>query len=361
MLTKEQRTTIAQWFANTLTELLEEPSDSLEYTLNALKRNPIFQHPNGIPGADLNTAAMVQEAKSYLDALLNNYAAIGGDLTKLDDLMSRTDEKLGYDADPSIAAGAGDRALATGGSAQASAPVISDKAMGFFGTTPSVTPPPSAPLTERLVQLPKVLVVNRDVPISAKEGKPHAYKFMFLGNSDAGKTGFMLALTEQQHSGPPVIGIDYKVVRDLEKNTEYQLWDTAGQERFTHLIGSFLRGANACLIMGMTFANVKRFADLLENAEGASSRDLYNIDYVVSATGALTPVLTRYSEEKLRTAFAPEAIAATEASVAKETGLSIMRQAKEMSPTSAAANVAGEERNEDDDAGPRPGGSCSIQ
>jgi small GTP-binding protein len=81
-----------------------------------------------------------------------------------------------------------------------------------------------------------------------------SYKVILLGDASVGKT----SLARRQASGSfdfrmmPTVGVDYLASTvEIERRTvKLMLWDTAGQEQFASLVPMYVRGANACVIVG---------------------------------------------------------------------------------------------------------------
>ncbi|KAL0484858.1 Ras-related protein Rab [Acrasis kona] len=78
-------------------------------------------------------------------------------------------------------------------------------------------------------------------------------KFVLLGDSAVGKTSFLYRLTEDRffESHVSSIGVDYKTLHFNvnEKKVHVQLWDTAGQDRYRSIAMSYIRGADAAILM----------------------------------------------------------------------------------------------------------------
>lgn len=80
------------------------------------------------------------------------------------------------------------------------------------------------------------------------------YKVVFVGDSSSGKssiiTRFMHDYFEPNYQA--TIGIDFlsKIMKLSDgRSVRLQLWDTAGQERFKSLIPSYIRGADAAMVV----------------------------------------------------------------------------------------------------------------
>ena len=91
-------------------------------------------------------------------------------------------------------------------------------------------------------------------------------KFLFLGDSDVGKTSLLLKYIDNYfpESHLATIGVEFKT-KDVECNgykIHLQLWDTAGQERFRSITKSYFRNANGVIFVyditdKKTFKSVK--------------------------------------------------------------------------------------------------------
>eukprot|EP01096_Ripella_sp_DP13-Kostka_P007993 TRINITY_DN2957_c0_g1_i1.p1 TRINITY_DN2957_c0_g1~~TRINITY_DN2957_c0_g1_i1.p1 ORF type:complete len:228 (-),score=75.14 TRINITY_DN2957_c0_g1_i1:227-841(-) len=93
----------------------------------------------------------------------------------------------------------------------------------------------------------------------------HLFKVLLLGDSNVGKSCFLLRFTDDTFldSFTTTIGVDFKL-KTFEvdgKSVKLQIWDTAGQERFRTITSSYYRGAHGIIIVydltnQQTFSNV---------------------------------------------------------------------------------------------------------
>ncbi|KXN73795.1 hypothetical protein CONCODRAFT_77179 [Conidiobolus coronatus NRRL 28638] len=81
------------------------------------------------------------------------------------------------------------------------------------------------------------------------------FKLLLIGNSNVGKSSFLLRFTDDTFLPPEetsaTIGVDFKVkMLELEgKKYKLTIWDTAGQERFRTLTSSYYRGAQGVVLV----------------------------------------------------------------------------------------------------------------
>ena len=76
-------------------------------------------------------------------------------------------------------------------------------------------------------------------------------KILLVGDGNSGKTAFLHRYIGREKSFITTVGIDFheKFVEVAGRQCTLQIWDTAGQERFLTVTKSYLRGANACVLM----------------------------------------------------------------------------------------------------------------
>ena len=80
------------------------------------------------------------------------------------------------------------------------------------------------------------------------------YKVVFVGDSSTGKSSIIVRFMHDyfEPNYQATIGIDFlsKIMKlDDGRSVRLQLWDTAGQERFRSLIPSYIRDANAAVVV----------------------------------------------------------------------------------------------------------------
>ncbi|KAL7064567.1 hypothetical protein AAHC03_05516 [Spirometra sp. Aus1] len=102
------------------------------------------------------------------------------------------------------------------------------------------------------------------------------FRIMFAGDSDVGKSSFILRLCGDSSDGTTsaTVGLDVKTKLITVDNTPVllQLWDTAGQERFRSIVASFYRKADGILLLydctaERSFTNVRNWISVIrENA-----------------------------------------------------------------------------------------------
>lgn len=101
-------------------------------------------------------------------------------------------------------------------------------------------------------------------------------KLLILGDSNVGKTNFLLRFTENSFLDNYIttIGFDYKssvVKLDNERTVKLQIWDTAGQERFMSVTKNLMLRVQGVILMyditePVSFENVKKwFKSIREN------------------------------------------------------------------------------------------------
>ena len=80
------------------------------------------------------------------------------------------------------------------------------------------------------------------------------YKVFILGDSQVGKTCFLIRYLDDSFNGSSLatIGMDYRlknVEREDGSKIKLHLWDTCGQERFKSIPKMFVKGAHAIILM----------------------------------------------------------------------------------------------------------------
>ena len=79
------------------------------------------------------------------------------------------------------------------------------------------------------------------------------FKILILGDSEVGKTSFILRFCENEfpEDSLTTIGIDTKTkfIKRNDKKIQLVIWDTAGQERFKSITKNTLKGADGVLLM----------------------------------------------------------------------------------------------------------------
>ena len=91
------------------------------------------------------------------------------------------------------------------------------------------------------------------------------FKIIFAGECSAGKTSIVMqyAYNKFEINYLGTVGIDF-VSHFLNVDGTFlrlQIWDTAGQERFKCLVPSYMRGANACILV-YDVSNKKSFTEI---------------------------------------------------------------------------------------------------
>ena len=81
----------------------------------------------------------------------------------------------------------------------------------------------------------------------------YQYKYLFLGDTNVGKTSLLIRYTESifDPESLPTLGVDvrYKYVTLENKRIRLDIWDTAGQERFKMITKNYLNGANGIIFV----------------------------------------------------------------------------------------------------------------
>ncbi|THD26636.1 Ras and EF-hand domain-containing protein [Fasciola hepatica] len=103
------------------------------------------------------------------------------------------------------------------------------------------------------------------------------FRVMLAGDSDVGKSSFLIRLCDNVFTGISVstIGIDMKM-RSLEvdgRSAMLQVWDTAGQERFRSLSSSFYRKADGILLVydctsELSFIHIRDWINTIQRNSG---------------------------------------------------------------------------------------------
>ncbi|BHF65846.1 hypothetical protein SprV_0200885900 [Sparganum proliferum] len=109
-----------------------------------------------------------------------------------------------------------------------------------------------------------------------QDSNARIFRIMFAGDSDVGKSSFILRLCGESFNGTTsaTVGLDVKTKLITVDNTPVvlQLWDTAGQERFRSIVASFYRKADGILLLydctaERSFTNVRNWISVIrENA-----------------------------------------------------------------------------------------------
>jgi small GTP-binding protein len=80
-----------------------------------------------------------------------------------------------------------------------------------------------------------------------------SYKILILGDSEVGKTSFILRFCDNTFPEESIttIGIDTKTkfIKFEDKKIQLVIWDTAGQERFRSIAKNSIKGAEGILVM----------------------------------------------------------------------------------------------------------------
>jgi Ras-related protein Rab-11A len=86
----------------------------------------------------------------------------------------------------------------------------------------------------------------------------YLFKYIFVGETGAGKTSFANRLVDNDFSYlyESTIGVDFRCkMKTLDNNTviKSHIWDTAGQEKFTSIITNYYKGiAGAIIVFDVT-------------------------------------------------------------------------------------------------------------
>ena len=106
---------------------------------------------------------------------------------------------------------------------------------------------------------------------------------MLIGDSDVGKSSFLLRFTDgiYQDGNVSTIGIDFrfKNLKVNNKATKLQIWDTAGQERFKTITSAYYRGADGIVVVYdiCSKASFDHVRSWLEEASRYTSEDICNV------------------------------------------------------------------------------------
>ena len=97
------------------------------------------------------------------------------------------------------------------------------------------------------------------------------YKVLLLGDTDVGKTCFLIKYTDNifHENHIATIGLDYRVKKIILKNGKeisLQIWDTAGQDRFRAITKNYYKGAHGIVLIyditnNQTFENVSKWVN----------------------------------------------------------------------------------------------------
>ena len=115
--------------------------------------------------------------------------------------------------------------------------------------------------------------------MSEKNENQEIIKIMTLGNSEVGKTSFIMRYTENifQHNYLSTTGLDFKVNVIAIKGKQYRvfLYDTAGQERFRSIALNIIKDTDGIILM-YDITNRKSFECLpewIKNVKDAKGND----------------------------------------------------------------------------------------
>ncbi|XP_075894044.1 ras and EF-hand domain-containing protein isoform X2 [Nelusetta ayraudi] len=107
------------------------------------------------------------------------------------------------------------------------------------------------------------------------EGPAPMYRLVLAGDAGAGKSSFLLRLTNNEFKGDiqTTLGVDFQVKRMLVdgEKTNLQIWDTAGQERFRSIARSYFRKAHGVLLLydvtsESSFLNMRAWVDQIQDS-----------------------------------------------------------------------------------------------
>ena len=76
-------------------------------------------------------------------------------------------------------------------------------------------------------------------------------KVMVVGDYNTGKSCIVQRIADDVFSEAYVttIGVDFRILKDDESNTKFQIWDTAGKERFRSITKTYYRGSNIVMVV----------------------------------------------------------------------------------------------------------------
>lgn len=100
------------------------------------------------------------------------------------------------------------------------------------------------------------------------EKKKFLFKILMAGEGGAGKTSLLRRYVESKFDESTVltVGVDF-YIKELEFNSDaectLQLWDFSGQVRFRHLLGNYVMGARAALLL-IDLTRMPKMDDLVE-------------------------------------------------------------------------------------------------
>ena len=104
------------------------------------------------------------------------------------------------------------------------------------------------------------------------------FKILLLGDSNVGKTCFLLRYVEDTFTDNHMstIGVDYKIklnTTNEDKIVKLQIWDTAGQDRFRCITKNYYRGSDGIMLVYditslPSFHNIKTWIGQIKDCLG---------------------------------------------------------------------------------------------
>ncbi len=100
------------------------------------------------------------------------------------------------------------------------------------------------------------------------EKKKFLFKILMSGDGGAGKTSLLRRYVEGKFEESTIltVGVDF-YIKELEFDSEaectLQLWDFSGQVRFRHLLGNYVMGARAALLL-IDLTKMPKMEDIVE-------------------------------------------------------------------------------------------------
>lgn len=101
------------------------------------------------------------------------------------------------------------------------------------------------------------------------------YKILMLGDSQVGKTSFLLRYCDNNFIDNPIttVGLDYKlkyITLSNGKIIKLQIWDTAGQDKFRAITQNYYKGAQGIILMyditsAHSFKSIKGWLNSIKN------------------------------------------------------------------------------------------------
>ncbi len=113
--------------------------------------------------------------------------------------------------------------------------------------------------------------------INSVEKRKYLFKIVTIGEGGSGKTSLLRRYVEGKFDESTVltVGVDF-YIKELECNSKsectLQLWDFSGQLRFRHMLGNYVMGARAALLL-VDLTHMPEMEELIEWVNIVRSHD----------------------------------------------------------------------------------------